>query len=280
MRSTCFVAILVACGGGHSGAPGADAPAGDAAAGDAASGSNGSNYGSAACGCHDQDGCAVWTNVYVSFYGFNDNSCTSENQHGCNDIAYPAPEPTAGMFGTPYPNAANIVHTQATEGAGTYDDPITAATSADTDPANPTASNPRHTFESSGGATLTPGTKIYNPAVQKYFIFEDSCIECGDEYACIVSPEDTDDGTVPPGCVPGKNLHIDFWMGPSFSTDSNDLNDCEDNSTTGSDWFGGGGDVVVNPPSDLPVATEKLYTGSGTGGGCWTKQQRQIALCE
>ena len=74
---------------------------------------------------------------------------------------------------------------------------------------------------------------IYNPEVKKYFIMEDSCIECGDEYACIVSPEDTDDGKVPSGCVPGTNLHIDFWMGPEFASDTNDLNDCEDNSSVG-----------------------------------------------
>jgi hypothetical protein len=268
--------LLAACGG--SGATSGDATS---SSHDAASavGSDAGGSGDASCGCHGEAGCAVWSNVYISWYGFNDNSCTSENQHGCNDIAYPAPEPTAGQYGTPYPNAANITHTQANEGAGTYDDPITAAASADTDPETPTAKNPRHTFESFGGATLTPGTKIYNPEVQKYFIFEDSCLECGDEWACIVSPEDTDDGTVPANCTPSTNLHIDFWMGPSFSTDTNDLDNCEDDSTVGSDWVGGGGDVIVNPPSDLPVATGVLYTGSGAGGGCWTPAEQAATTC-
>ena len=50
------------------------------------------------------------------------------------------------------------------------------------------------------------------------------------------------------------------------------LNDCEDNSTFGNPYQGTGV-VLVNPPSNLPVKTEKLYTGSGTGGGCWTSQQ-------
>jgi hypothetical protein len=231
------------------------------------------------CGCHGKAGCAVWSDVYISWYGFNDNSCTSENQHGCNDIAYPAPVPAAGEYGTPYPNAGNISHTQATEGTGTYADPITAAASADSDPASPTANNPRHHFASAGGVTLTPGTMIYNPEVHKYFIFEDSCIECGDEFACVVSPEDTDDGKVPAGCTAGTNLHIDFWMGPSFSSDSNDLDACEDNSTIGSDWFGGPGQVIVNPPDDLPVVTTSLYSGSGAGGGCWTAQQATAATC-
>ena len=199
---------------------------------------------------------------------------------GCNDIAYSAPVPTAGYSGTPYPNAGNIVDTEATEHSGTYDDPITAASSADTDPQNPTGANPMHKFESFGGATLTPGTIIYNPEVQKYFIMEDSCIECGDEYACIVSPEDTDDGTVPPGCQPGTNLHIDFWMGPQFSTDSNDLNNCEDNSSVGYPWMGGPNQIVVNPPSNLPVVTTPLYTGSGPGGGCWTSSQVPAITCQ
>jgi hypothetical protein len=225
-------------------------------------------------------GCAVWPNVFISWYGFNDNSCTSESQHGCNDIAYPAPVSTGGEYGTSYPNAGNIKHTEATEGTGTYDDPITAASSADTDPADPTSSNPRHKFESYGGVTLTPGTIIYNPEVKKYFIMEDSCIECGDEYACKISPEDTDDGKVPSGCVPGTNLHIDFWMGPEFASDSNDLNDCEDNSTVGNDWVGGGGQIIVNPPSDLPVVTTKLYSGTGTGGGCWCSSQQPQATCD
>lgn len=232
------------------------------------------------CGCNGKAGCAVWSNVYISWYGFNDNSCGSESQHGCNDIAYGAPVSTAGEYGTAYPNAGNIKHTEATEGTGTYDDPITAASSADTDPQTPTSANPRHKFESSGGATLTPGTIIYNPEVKKYFIMEDSCIECGDEYACIVSPEDTDDGKVPSGCVPGTNLHIDFWMGPETSSDTDDLNTCEGNSTVGNDWVGGGGQVIINPPDNLPVVTTKLYSGTGSKGGCWTSSQEGQVSCK
>ncbi len=239
----------------------------------------GTDGAAATCGCNGKPGCAVWSDVYISFYGFNDNSCATEGQHGCNDIAYAAPVPTAGEHATPYPNAGNIKHTQATEGAGTYDDPITAASSADTDPQSPTSSNPRHKFESSGGVTLSPGTIIYNPEVKKYFIMEDSCIECGDEYACIVSPEDTDDGKVPAGCVPGKNLHIDFWMGPETASDTSDLDTCQANSTVGADWVGGPGQVFINPPDNLPVMTKKLYAGSGAGGGCWTSTQATKASC-
>ncbi len=182
--------------------------------------------------------------------------------------------------GGAYPNAGNIKHTEATEGTGTYDDPITAASSADTDPQDPTAANPIHQFESFGGATLSPGTMIYNPEVQKYFIMEDSCIECGDEYACIISPEDETDQNVPAGCNPGTNLHIDFWMGPQTSSDTNDLNDCEDNSSVGNPWTGGPSTIIVNPPPNLPVVTTPIYSGTGAGGGCWTSQQVPSITCQ
>jgi hypothetical protein len=205
----------------------------------------GAEGGAAVCGCNGASGCAVWMNVYVSWYGYNDNSCTVENQHSCNDIAFPGLGPK--------------MHTGATEGAGSYGDPITAAAS---DQGN----------ESSGGATLSPGTIIYNPEVKKYFIMEDSCLECGDEWKCHLSAADTDDPSPPAGCVPGTNLHIDFWMGPSSMQDATLLNDCEDNSTLGQP-YGGIGLVVVNPPPDLPVVTTPLYTGMGSGGGCWTSTQ-------
>jgi hypothetical protein len=229
--------------------------------------------------CEGKAGCAVWSDVYISWYGFNDNSCTTENVHGCNDIAYGAPLSTKGEYGAPYPNAGNITHTTATEGTGTYEDPITAAASADADPAKPTTANPRHKFAAAGGVTLTPGTIIYNPEVQKYFIMEDSCIECGDEFACIVSPEDTDDGKVPAGCVPGTNLHIDFWMGPQIASDTKDLDTCQDNSSIGDDWKGGPGQVIVNPPADLPVVTAPLYSGTGASGECWTAKQAAAVSC-
>ena len=275
MRWLVLVAVLGACNRGAMSETAIDAPSSTSTS-DANHGGTDGGGNVPACGCHGMAGCAVWSNVYISWYGFNDNSCGTEGQHGCDDITYPAPLDPAGLFGTPYPNAANITHTGGTEGAGTYDDPITAAASADTDPASPTTSNPRHQFAASGGVTLTPGTKIYNPLVQKYFIFEDSCLECGDEYACKVSPEDTDIGTVPSGCVPGTNLHIDFWMGPSTASNTAELDTCEYNSTVGHDWTGGGGDVIVNPPPDLPVIRDETLYNQGL---CWTKHAVQPASC-
>ncbi len=257
----------------------AGAPGDASSPGDASDSGASPDAAAGGCGCEGKTDCAVWSDVYISWYGFNDNSSTTENVHGCNDIAYSAPLSTDGEYGTPYPNAGNIKHTSATEGTGTYDDPITAAASADSDPAKPTTKNPRHKFASAGGVTLTPGTLIYNPVVKKYFIMEDSCIECGDEFACVVSPEDTDDGKVPSSCVAGTNLHIDFWMGPQIASDTKDLDTCQDNSSIGADWTGGPGQVIVNPPADLPVVTTPLYSGTGTNGGCWTSTQATSATC-
>ena len=241
--------------GSSSGAPGSSsggrsgsssdsgASSGSSSGATSGGGSGGADGGwvPAACGCNGKAGCAVWPNVYTTWYGFNDNSCTVENQHSCDDIAFPGLGPQK--------------HMGATEGAGTYDDPITAAASD-------------QGWEAWGGATLSPGTLVYNPEVQKYFIMEDSCLECGDEWKCHLSAADTDDPSPSAGCKPGTNLHIDFWMGPPFQQDATPLNRCEDRSTFGSP-YGGTGVVVVNPPPDLPVMPFTLYTGAGSGGGCW-----------
>jgi hypothetical protein len=245
--------------GGEGGAVGSNATSSaSASATSASAASSGSSVasgsstssGSVACGCNGMAGCAVWQSVYVTWYGYNDNSCGTEMQMGCNDIANPGLGPQKHMV--------------ATAGAGTYDDPSTAASSDTTDPG--------HVFEAAGGVTLTPGTLLYNPEVEQYFILEDSCLECGDEYACKLSSDDTDDPPPPGDCKVGQNLHIDFWMGPNDATQPASLGTCEDNATLGMP-YGGIGTVIVNPPPDLPVKPGPLYTGTGASGGCFTSQQ-------
>jgi hypothetical protein len=211
----------------------------------------------AACGCNGMAGCALWKNVYMTWYGYNDNSCGTEAMHGCNDIADPGLGPK--------------MHQVATAGAGTYDDPSTAAASDTMDQG--------HVYETADGVTLKPGTLIYNPEVMQYFLFEDSCLECGDEYACKLSPDDTDDPSPPAGCQVGKNLHIDFWMGPNDASQPSSLGTCEDNATIGNP-YAGTGVIVVNPPPNLPVHLGALYPGnSSTSGGCFTTQQVNGDTC-
>ena len=94
-------------------------------------------------------------NVYVTWYGFNDNSCQVESDHNCNTIAFGKSDgfPTR--------------HDAGTEGTGTFDDPGTFATAS---------------ADSGSPAELAPGTVIYIPSVRKYFVMEDQCAECGMEW--------------------------------------------------------------------------------------------------
>jgi hypothetical protein len=201
-------------------------------------------------------------------YGFNDNSCQVESQHNCALIAYPG----LGPMG----------HQEATEGAGTYDDPITAAAAGDS---SGTSQN-----ESQGGATLTPGTIIYNTITQKYYIMEDQCAECTADYNCQYD-DDQPMGTAgdpPAACNTDQFFHIDFWMGPTVSQQNPaNLLTCENNTTIGDVYNVNNavtgplsmpttdGTVIVNPPSNLPVRPGMLFLGDTSAtGGCWTSTQQ------
>jgi hypothetical protein len=201
-------------------------------------------------------GCAVWNNVYASFYGYNDNSCEVEFKTGCN------------LLGDPYSGG----HTITTQGSGTYNDPSTCASSSMTN---------GHPYETSGGVTLQPGTMVYLPEVQQYFVMEDSCLECGDEYTCMLSSTDMSPGEAPPaGCMAGANLHIDFYLGPNMAPLTGqaltDLNNCEANLTVGGP-YAGLADVIVNPPPDLPVSPSPLFSSTSSAGGtCWNNTTSQL----
>jgi hypothetical protein len=159
--------------------------------------------------------------VYITWYGFNDNSCQVETQHNCNTIAYPK----NGGFPTK--------HDEAVEGKGTYDDPITFATACGDD--------------GKTDCEFLPGTIIYVPEVRKYFVMEDQCFECGQDWAA--SPAHT-------------HYHTDLWMGPSVSSSApNALNACEDNLTLGAS-LKGTGTIVVDPPSNYPVEPTVLFTAA------------------
>jgi hypothetical protein len=201
-------------------------------------------------------------------YGYDDNSCQTEQQMSCGDIAFPGYGPQ--------------MHMQATEGAGTYDDPITAAAAANDDGSGG--------FESAAGVTLSPGTMIYNPLTQKYYIMEDSCAECSADYNCQYD-DDEGNGSAIPGdpptsCSTNQFLHIDFWMGPTSPQNSTTLESCEGNTTIGDTYdlnnaIGGplnsgttDGTVIINPPNNLPVNTKTLFLGDTSAtGGCWVTTQ-------
>jgi hypothetical protein len=80
--------------------------------------------------------------LYVTFYGWVDNSPPG------NAIAYPKSDG--------YPTVHN-----AAGGTGTYADPITFATDK---------------------AEFAPGTRLYLPFAQEYAIMEDDCVECDSDW--------------------------------------------------------------------------------------------------
>lgn len=115
------------------------------------------------------DGAGKTIKMFVSSYGYNDNSPPSAQ------IAYPRP------------STHSTLHTQATEGSGTYNDPITFATSA---------------------KEFKPGTRVYVTFLQKYFIMEDICGACESAWS-------------------GGKYRIDLWMGPHNASDTHALSTCE-----------------------------------------------------
>jgi len=151
--------------------------------------------------------------VYITWYGFDDNSCETEAQHTCDNIAF------AKSDGFP------TVHNTTMEDLGTYHNPITLAAAAN---------------DNGKGGPWPVGTLFYVPIVHKYFVMEDQCMECGQDYR------------------KGKK-HIDLYMGPNKVGGSN-LIHCEEALTTTSS-------IIVNPSEGYPVETQKIYTP----GNCTSK---------
>uniref|UniRef100_A0A6B2LHI1 LysM domain-containing protein n=1 Tax=Arcella intermedia TaxID=1963864 RepID=A0A6B2LHI1_9EUKA len=106
-----------------------------------------------------------------------------------------------------------IIHNLA-GGTGTYEDPITYAGDTDATPA---------------------GTIIYYPTLKKYFIMEDDCEECINDWKN------------------NQQWHFDLWMGPDTLSPSS-LVACENALTVDSDG------VWLKAPAGLPVDPTPLYS--------------------
>jgi hypothetical protein len=113
-------------------------------------------------------------------------------------IAYPGLHSTAG-------------------GTGTFSDPITFATDR---------------------SEIAPGTKVYYSFLKRYFIMEDDCAQCDQDW--------TGGGA--------DKFHIDLWVGGQGGN-TNKVLACEDALTQS-------GTVVVNPPSTEPVVSGSLFNSS------------------
>ncbi len=98
-----------------------------------------------------------------------------------------------------YPNSQHAI---ATEGSGSFDDPVTFAT------------DPRE---------IAPQTMIYVPHLQKYFRMEDGCAEC---------TTDWNNGA----------WHVDLFMGPNNALQPEPaLANCEDSVTRNATIYIGAG---------------------------------------
>ena len=113
-----------------------------------------------------------------------------------------------------YPNSR---HAEA-GGTGTVADPLSLAT------------DPRE---------IRPGVLVYYPPIQKYFVMEDDCAPCIDEWSEHRTP------------------HVDLWMS---NTTNPAVQDCEAALTPDDPDT-----IIVNPPTDLPVDPRPLYAN----GLCW-----------
>lgn len=126
--------------------------------------------------------------MYVTSYGFNDND-NGAGQYSTGVIAYPKSE------GNP------THHNIATEGTGTYADPITFAAG----------------IKAIKGGTFPVGGILYVPFLQKYFMLEDQCAECDKD-------------------LNGQKYHIDLYMGPADHPSNQDsLYSCEEKLTRNTD---------------------------------------------
>ncbi|HEV2372917.1 MAG TPA: hypothetical protein VGS19_12195 [Streptosporangiaceae bacterium] len=84
-------------------------------------------------------------------------------------------------------------------------------------------------------AELAVGTIVYYAPLKRYFVMGDDCVACDNDWTS------------------SHKRHIDLWAGGFSGDNANALFACEDHWTVGS-----GAQVIVNPPSGMPVANNGL----------------------
>ena len=134
---------------------------------------------------------------YVTFYGFDDNDDGNPTHLGTDVIS------------------GAVIHSSAAEDLGTYERPGTLATDRN---------------------FLAPGTRVYVPALKRYYVMEDTCVECSEDWS-------------------KRRLHIDLYV----TGTGRELAACEDRLTMEST------EIVIDPPPNLPVKAGSACR-SGLGG--------------
>jgi len=134
---------------------------------------------------------------YVTFYGFDDNDDGNPAHVGTAIISHAA------------------IHGFADEDLGTYERPGTLAADINFVP---------------------PGTKVYVPALERYYVMEDTCVECSEDWS-------------------HSRPHVDLYVsgtGPELAA-------CQDRLTMEST------EIIIDPSPDLPVRPGSACD-SGVGG--------------
>ena len=134
---------------------------------------------------------------YVTFYGFDDNDDGHPTHLGTGIISHAT------------------IHGFANEDLGTYERPGTLATDA---------------------SFLTPGTKVYVPELERYYVMEDTCVECSEDWS-------------------QNKPHVDLYVAGT----GHQLAACEDRLTMDNT------EIIIDPPSNLPVKAGSACN-AGFGG--------------
>jgi hypothetical protein len=132
---------------------------------------------------------------YVTFYGFDDNDDGNSTHLRTGIISHAA------------------IHGFANEDLGTYERPGTLATDIN---------------------FVSPGTKIYVPALKRYYVMEDTCVECSEDWR-------------------RSKPHVDLYVsgtGPELAA-------CEDRLTMERTK------IIIDPPPDLTVRAGSACESSG-----------------
>ena len=132
---------------------------------------------------------------YVTFYGFDDNDDGNPAHVGTAIISHAA------------------IHGFADEDLGTYERPGTLAADINFVP---------------------PGTKVYVPALERYYVMEDTCRECSKDWLL-------------------SRPHVDLYV----SGTGRELAACEDRLTMESTK------IIINPSPDLPVKSGSACQDGG-----------------
>eukprot|EP00834_Sanchytrium_tribonematis_P007371 NODE_656_length_4979_cov_1.014754.p4 type:complete len:196 gc:universal NODE_656_length_4979_cov_1.014754:964-1551(+) len=141
--------------------------------------------------------------IYFTFYGFDDND-DGKHHYGTSKISDPT------------------IHQVATEDLGTYDNPST--------------------FAGDEKYRLTKaGQRIYVPRLKKYYIMEDTCVEC---------TADQNRG----------KLRIDLYIGGNTALQNPALKDCQSKLTVDKPYTE---TVIIDPPNNLAVDTKPLFSSDG-----------------